>query len=96
LPQIVHLDPARDRMLLIAAPGLAAHVWSHEALIALLLSAMRHFAADLRQRGITVDFVALDDPDYAALRDLVDRLGCEDRAAVGARVHVMLQDLDQF
>ncbi|MEO0033210.1 MAG: hypothetical protein RIS94_2968 [Pseudomonadota bacterium] len=38
------------------------YVRHHKAKIALVLSAMRHFAADLRERGWQVDYVALDDP----------------------------------
>ena len=63
------LDPARDRVLMIEAPGEATHVWSHKARIALFLAAMRHYAAALRVRGIPVEYVSLADPgpgDFAA------------------------------
>jgi len=45
--------------------GEATHVRHHKAKIALIFSAMRHFAAELRAAGWQVDYVALDDPDNA-------------------------------
>jgi len=73
-PQLAQFDPARDRVLMIEAPGEATHVWSHPARIALFLSAMRHYAVMLRARGIALDYVTLDDPEYADAPALVDRL----------------------
>ncbi|WP_225008710.1 cryptochrome/photolyase family protein [Novosphingobium percolationis] len=40
----------------------ATYVRHHKAKIALVLSAMRHFAAELREAGWNVDYVELDDP----------------------------------
>ena len=40
----------------------ATYVRHHKKKIAFLLSAMRHFAASLRDAGIAVDYVTLDDP----------------------------------
>lgn len=37
----------------------------HKRKIAFLFSAMRHFADDLKARGVRVDYVRLDDPDNA-------------------------------
>nr|WP_280818820.1 cryptochrome/photolyase family protein [Thiorhodococcus minor] len=52
-------------------------VWSHKARIALFLSAMRHFAERLRERGWQVDYQALErhaHPDLgAALRAAIER-----------------------
>jgi len=81
--QIAQFDPARDRVVMIEAPGEANLVCSHKARIVLFLSAMRHFADALRARDIAVDYITLDDPAYAALPDLVGRLGklIEDRRA---------------
>ena len=42
------------------------YVRHHKAKIALILSAMRHFAAELRNAGWTVDYVHLDDPANTA------------------------------
>jgi deoxyribodipyrimidine photolyase-related protein len=42
--------------------GEATYVRHHQQKIALFLSAMRHFAAELRADGWQVDYIALDDP----------------------------------
>ena len=41
----------------------ATHVRHHKAKIALIFSAMRHFAAELRADGWQVDYIGLDDPE---------------------------------
>ena len=43
----------------------ATYVKHHKQKIALIFSAMRHFAAELRAEGWSVDYVTLDDPDNA-------------------------------
>ena len=72
------LDLERDAVLMIEAPGEATHVWSHQARIALFLSAMRHFRDELRERGVTVNYVALGDSPCAdlpgRLREQLQRL----------------------
>lgn len=62
LASLAGLDPARDRILLAEVAEEAGHVPHHPQKIAFLFSAMRHFAAALRERGMTVDYVTLDDP----------------------------------
>jgi deoxyribodipyrimidine photolyase-related protein len=56
-------DPARDRVLMAELGDEAGYVRHHKKKIAFLFSAMRHFAAELRGLGWTVDYVTLDDPD---------------------------------
>ena len=56
------LDLARDVVLLTEVADEATYVPHHKQKIALILSAMRHFAAELRAEGIAVDYVTLDDP----------------------------------
>ncbi len=73
-PLLRDLDPARDRVLMIEAPGEATHVWSHKARVALFLSAMRHFAADLRARGVPLIYVAFDEPAHESEPTLIGRL----------------------
>lgn len=73
-PLLKDIDPAHDRVVMIEAPGEATHVWSHRARIALFLAAMRHHAAALHTRGIEVEYISLDDPQYADLPGLVARL----------------------
>ena len=50
-----------DAVLMLEAPGEAAHVWSHQARIVVFLAAMRHFRDALRADGRTVHYVALGD-----------------------------------
>jgi deoxyribodipyrimidine photolyase-related protein len=59
------LDPARDVVLMVEVHEEATYVRHHQQKIVLVLSAMRHFAAELRDEAITVDYVTLDDPANA-------------------------------
>lgn len=52
-----------DVVLMAEVADETTYVKHHPQKIALVLSAMRHFADDLRARGMTVDYIALDDPD---------------------------------
>ena len=56
------LEPAQDVVLLAEVMAECTYVPHHPQKIALVLSAMRHFAAALTARGIRVDYVRLDDP----------------------------------
>ncbi len=57
-------DPRRDVVWMAEAFEESTHVWSHRARIVLFLSAMRHFAQELRERGITVHYRTLPErPD---------------------------------
>ena len=56
-------DPATTIVLMMEVADEATYVRHHKIKIALILSAMRHFAAELREGGWTVDYVKLDDPD---------------------------------
>ncbi len=56
------LNAASDIVLMMEVAGEATAVRRHKQKIVLVLSAMRHFAAALRSRGIPVDYVRLDDP----------------------------------
>jgi deoxyribodipyrimidine photolyase-related protein len=71
-PVLAGLDPARDRVAMVEAVGEAAHVRSHKARIVLFLSAMRHFARGLREDGVPLEYIELDDPGPSSL---ADRLG---------------------
>ncbi|WP_409281269.1 cryptochrome/photolyase family protein [Pseudomonas defluvii] len=63
LPSLQGLDTERDTVLLAEVMEEARHVPHHPQKIVLVFSAMRHFAEALRQRGVRVQYVALDDPD---------------------------------
>lgn len=62
LASLADLDPGRDVVLLMEVAGEATHVPHHKKKIAFLFSAMRHFAQALREAGVRVDYVRLDDP----------------------------------
>jgi deoxyribodipyrimidine photolyase-related protein len=55
-------DPAVDAVWMGEVREEATHAWSHKVRIALFLSAMRHFAAELRADNIEVIYRRMDDP----------------------------------
>ena len=57
------LNPKRDAVLMMEVRDETEYVPHHKQKLVLILSAMRHFAADLREAGIRVEYVNLDDPD---------------------------------
>lgn len=57
------IDPDRDHVLLAEVMEEASHVPHHPKKIALIFSAMRHFAEALREQSLQVHYVTLDDPD---------------------------------
>ncbi|MGQ2980067.1 MAG: cryptochrome/photolyase family protein [Polaromonas sp.] len=62
-------DAAQDVVLMIEASEESTHVWSHQARTVLFLSAMRHFAQTLMQRGWALCYRALDQQADATLAD---------------------------
>ena len=62
------IDPAQDIVVMIEAADEALNVPHHKQKIALVLSAMRHFAASLQAEGLRVDYVPMDATDN--LQDL--------------------------
>ncbi len=63
LTSLQALDPSSDAVLLAEVMEEASYVPHHPQKIALIFSAMRHFAEALRQRGFEVHYVELGDPD---------------------------------
>jgi deoxyribodipyrimidine photolyase-related protein len=63
LSALAGLDPARDVVLMMEVMAECTYVPHHPQKIALVLSAMRHFARALEARGVRVRYVALDDPE---------------------------------
>ena len=53
-------DAALDVVVMIEAQEESTHVRSHKIRTALFLSAMRHFAQELRERGLVVHYRGLD------------------------------------
>ena len=66
------LDAARDVVLMAEVEGETGYVRHHKQKIALVLAGMRAFAARLGERGVTVRYVRLDDPDNR--QSIVDEL----------------------
>src|SRR6056297_2627712 len=58
-------DRDHDAVWMAEVSHEAEHVRSHKARIAIFLSAMRHFRDSLRDRGFTVHYRELDDPENA-------------------------------
>ena len=58
-------DPADTVVLMVEVAEETTYVRHHKAKLAYILSAMRHHAAALGERGWRVDYVRLDDPDNA-------------------------------
>lgn len=57
------VERSAARLLLMEVPEETTYVRHHKAKIVLILSAMRHFAEELRKDGWEVDYIYLDDPD---------------------------------
>ncbi len=75
------IDPTRDLVLMAEVRSECTYVRHHKQKIALVLSAMRHFAARLEARGLRVAYSRLDDPaNTQSLRGEVARIA----AAAGA------------
>ena len=63
LTALTDLDAAQDVVLMAEVMAECEYAPHHPKKIVLVLSAMRHFAAALRARGVTVRYVRLDDPE---------------------------------
>ena len=63
IASLADLDITADTVLMAEVRDECTYVRHHKKKIVLVLSAMRHFAARLRARGVRVDYVTLDDPD---------------------------------
>lgn len=62
LPSLAGCTPAGTVLLMMEVAEETTYVRHHKAKIALILSAMRHFAAEMRAAGWQVDYVELEDP----------------------------------
>ena len=65
------IDPERDLVWMAEVREESERVWSHRARIVLFLSAMRHFRAELEERGIAVRYRALGGPGPESLGELL-------------------------
>ena len=76
----------------------ATYVRHHPKKIALIFSAMRHFAQGLEDEGIAVAYSKLDDPENAGhlsgeVTRAVERLGCDRVVAVAAQEYRLALDM---
>ncbi|SIQ75562.1 deoxyribodipyrimidine photolyase-related protein [Rhizobium sp. RU33A] len=62
LSALADADPATSLVLMAEVMSEATYVKHHKKKIAFLFSAMRHFAEELREKGLQVRYVTLDDP----------------------------------
>ncbi len=63
LASLKDVDKDAAVVLMMEVADETTYVRHHKRKIALILSAMRHFAEELRADGWTVDYIRLDDPD---------------------------------
>ncbi len=78
-------DPKQDGVLMIEALEESTHVWSHKIRTALFLSAMRHFAQTLQERGWPVMYRKLEAQGDATLGAglLAAIAQCSPKAVIG-------------
>jgi len=62
LSALADADPETSLVLMAEVMSEATYVKHHKKKIAFLFSAMRHFAEELREKGLAVRYVTLDDP----------------------------------
>ncbi len=55
-------DPKQDRVWMAEVNEESTHIWSSKQRIALFISAMRHFAKELRDSKIPLSYIAFEDP----------------------------------
>ena len=63
LASLHDINIADDVVMLCEVQEEVTYVKHHKRKVAFLFSAMRHFAEELRQKGVRVHYVTLDDPD---------------------------------
>lgn len=74
-------DPERDLILMCELQAEATYVAHHKQKLVLVLSAMRHFARQLHERGFKVRYCRLDDADNSGcftteIEKVLSRSGC--------------------
>lgn len=82
LSSLKDIDPEQDMILMCELDAEATYVKHHKQKLVLVLSAMRHFARELREQGFRVHYVPLDAPDNSGsfcmeLEKVLTRSGCQ-------------------
>jgi deoxyribodipyrimidine photolyase-related protein len=98
LASLQDIDPDADTVLMAEVMAEATYVRHHPKKIALIFSAMRHFAQALEGEGIAVAYTKLDDPDNAGdltgeVRRAVARLQPDKVIAVSAQEYRLAQEM---
>lgn len=70
-PLFADFDPCIDCLWMAEVPQESTHVWSHKQRIALFLSAMRHFAAELTIKGYPLRYLQLDQHHFNTLGEVL-------------------------
>ncbi|MDH4021400.1 MAG: cryptochrome/photolyase family protein, partial [Xanthomonadales bacterium] len=60
IASLTDIDKQTDRVLMVEVSDEATYVRHHQQKLVLVLSAMRHFAAELKKDGVQVDYVRMD------------------------------------
>lgn len=79
MPPLAALDPRVDRIWMAEVAAESTRIPSHRARTALVFAAMRHFAADLRDRGFTVDYQRIGTHSHETLGDALQAALAEHR-----------------
>jgi len=66
-PALRGFDPTQDHIVMAEVAHESQHVWSHRQRITLFLSAMRHFAHQLRAQQFPLTYFSLESHDYPDL-----------------------------
>ncbi len=69
---LTDFDPEQDCCWMAEVPEESTVVWSHKARITLFLSAMRHHAESLRQRGFPLKYLTLGTHPFQSLAEALD------------------------
>lgn len=94
-------DKAATVLLMMEVQEETTYVRHHKAKIVLILSALRHFADELRADGWTVDYVRLDDPDNSGsftgeVGRAIVRHGCASIRIVEAGEYRVQQEIGRW
>ncbi|MGB1147676.1 MAG: cryptochrome/photolyase family protein, partial [Alphaproteobacteria bacterium] len=101
LASLREFDPAQDVVLMMEVQEEATYVPHHPQKIALIFSAMRHYAEELRSDGIEVRYVPLDDPDnqgsfFGEVNRACADLGAESVVATWPGEYRVLEDMRRW
>ena len=71
LPTLQHLNKSKDRLVMAEVADEATYVKHHKQKIALIFSAMRHFAVDLEKEGWQVDYYCYGEHAFRGFAALI-------------------------